>query len=76
MGDAVAVAAPVSASMAPGIPAKGGYTLRWRAASPVDGSDVSGVIVSKVTVEANDQLAPDQTTEPLGSFMLVPGPGA
>lgn len=70
------MAPPVSASMAPNIPAKPGYTLRWRAASPVDGSDVSGVVVSKVTVEANDQLSVDTVAPPPGPFQLVPGPGA
>lgn len=70
------MAPPVSASMAPGVLAKGGYTLRWRAASPVDGSDVSGVIVSKVTVQAPDDAAQGGDVLPPGPYMLVPGPGA
>lgn len=69
------MAVPISVSMPPEITVGDGYVLRWRAVSPTDGSDVSGVVISKVTVQSVDEAAGASAITP-GPFMLVPGPGA
>ena len=53
-----------------------GWVVEWAAVSPTDGSDVSGVTVTKTNVVAADVSDAVTEDEPLGPFMLVPGPGA
>lgn len=54
----------------------GGFTVRFAAVSPTDGSAVSGVTVSNVEVTGAPQAGGGAETLQLGPFMLVPGPGA
>jgi hypothetical protein len=44
------MAAPVTAAFPPGLDLPGGYTVRFAALSPTDGSAVSGVTVSAATI--------------------------
>lgn len=52
-----------------------GYTIKWRAVDPTTGADVTGVKVSKATVQATPTVTAD-TLEELGPLRLIPGPGA
>jgi hypothetical protein len=44
------MAAPVTAALPSSLDLPGGYTLRWTALSPTDGSVVSGVVISAATI--------------------------
>ena len=76
------MAAPIVATMPPGIELDGGYVVRLAAISATDGSAVSGVNVSGVVITGNDLTggAPPGMTDAelaaqsFGPFMLVPGP--
>ncbi len=51
-----------------------GCTVEFVAIDPTDGSTVTGVTVSNVSIYAD--ATGDATLESSGPFMLVPGPGA
>lgn len=63
-------------AMPDNIVVSGNYIIRWRAIDPTSGADVSGVKISKASVLATDRLAGQVADEPIGPFMLVPGPNA
>jgi hypothetical protein len=68
------MAVPTNAPMAQNCDLPDGYIVRFAAVSPTDGSAVTGVVVSNVSIFGTNlgSLAADTT----GAFMLVPGPGA
>lgn len=61
---------PLVAGMPPGLILTGDYILRLDAISPASGADITGVIVSDVSIQSAD-FGPALTE---GPYMLVPGP--
>lgn len=53
-----------------------GYVVEWAAIDPTTGSDVSGVVVSNVSIFGTMLGIGAGGGIDLGPFMLVPGPGA
>lgn len=55
----------------------GSWTVEWDAVSPSTGATVAGVVISNANVVGTDTSPPTVAGEqPLGPFMLVPGPDA
>ena len=52
------------------------YILQVAALSPTDGSAVSGVTISNLSIECEDLSGGGGSGLAVGPFMLVPGPGA
>ena len=73
------MATPLDASMPPGLDLGPGFTLRVTALSATDGSVVSAVNVSGLSILASTE-GPAGTIDAgnlaYGPWMLVPGPGA
>jgi hypothetical protein len=53
-----------------------GYTVTWAAVDPTTGADVSGVVVSNVSIFGTALGTGSGDGGVVGPFMLVPGPGA
>lgn len=53
-----------------------GYIVTWAAVDPTTGADVSGVVVSNVSLFGTMLGTGDGGGVTVGPFMLVPGPGA
>lgn len=55
----------------------GDWIIEWDAVDPATGASVAGVVVTNTSVQvAGDFGASGGDGEPLGPFMLVPGPAA
>lgn len=67
---------PVKTGLPDNLIVSGGYQIIWAAVDPVTGADVTGVVISKATVQATDLSGGATGLEQVGPFMLVPGPGA
>ncbi len=63
---------PLKTGLPAGLEVSGDYIIRWRATDPTSGADVSGVVVSNVSVYGT----PLTGTEPVkqGPYELIPGP--
>lgn len=73
------MATPLDASMPPGLDLGPGFTLRVTALSATDGSVVSAVNVSSLSILASTQGATgiiDPGSLAYGPWFLVPGPDA
>ena len=71
------MAQKIDIPMPPGLVIGDGWTIEFAAVNTTSGAAVSGVNVSNVNVGANDVSAGGGTTsEVVGPYMLVPGPGA
>jgi hypothetical protein len=68
------VAAPQKEPMPSDTPLTTGCTIEFAAISPTTGAAITGVKVSNVSIY--QQSTGDATLEPLGPYMLVPGPNA
>lgn len=55
-----------------GLEVAGKYTMRWRAVDPTSGADVSGVVVSNVSVFGTPDVGSIPAKE--GPYELIPGP--
>jgi hypothetical protein len=54
-----------------------GYVVTWSAIDPATGADIAGVKVTNVSLFGTLlSTASGGGGEPVGPFMLVPGPGA
>lgn len=67
---------PVNAALPPYLDLGPGFTLRVTALSTVDGSVVSGVKVSNLSILAQDTAGDGGQGLEYGEWYLVPGPGA
>lgn len=70
------MATPLDASMPPGLDLGPGFTLRVTALSATDGSVVSAVNVSGLSILASDGAGDGGTSLVTGDWFLVPGPDA
>jgi hypothetical protein len=71
------VAVEIKAGMAPNLDLPDGYIVEWLAIDPTDGSAVSGVIVSDVSIFGRALGGGTESGQNLaGPYMLVPGPAA
>lgn len=70
------MAAPADAPLPPDLDIASGYFIQVNAVSPVDGSQVSGVVVSNFSLVVAETLNTAGVTVTPGQFLLVPGPGA
>ena len=62
--------------MPPDMDIGGGYTIRWDAVSPTDGSQITGVVVSNARIFGDANISGSAGVVPVGPYMLVPGPNA
>ncbi len=71
------MAQPLDVSMPPFLDLGDGYVVQWSAIDPVTGADVAGVKVTGVSLYGTLLgTAAGSTNQPVGPYMLVPGPGA
>ena len=70
------MAVPLDASLPPDLDLGPGFTLRVTALSATDGSVVSAVNVSNLSILLTDLTGGGGGGLEYGPFMLVPGPGA
>jgi hypothetical protein len=71
------MARALSASMAAELDLPDGYKIEWAAIDPTTVADVSGVVVSNVSIFGTQLgTGADGTGGPIGPYMLVPGPNA
>jgi hypothetical protein len=71
------VSQPLTASMPADLDLPDGYIVTWAAIDPTTGADVSGVVVSGVSIFGTLLgSAAGNGGVPVGPYMLVPGPGA
>jgi hypothetical protein len=68
------MATPYTAALPPDTDLTNGCTIQFVAIDPVSGNAVSGVTVANVSIYAD--TTGNAGLEPLGPYMLVPGPGA
>lgn len=64
--------APLNASLPPGFILAYNYVVRVTAQDPTDGSEVADVIVSEVSISADEQGTSTPTDTPAPSPLLVP----
>ncbi len=67
---------PLIAPMAADLDLPDGYIVTWAAVDPTTGADVSGVVVSGVSMFGTMLGTGVGGGFTVGPFMLVPGPGA
>ncbi len=68
---------PLIAPMPADLDLPDGYVITWAAVDPTTGNDVSGVVVSNVSIFGTALgTGTGDGGGPFGPFMLVPGPGA
>jgi hypothetical protein len=71
------MAAALEAAMAVDLNLPDGYVVVWAAIDPTSGADVSGVVVSNVSIFGTALGSGlSSGTEIAGPYMLVPGPAA
>lgn len=63
---------PLKTGLPVGLEVSGDYIMRWRATDPTTGADVSGVVVSNVSVYGTPLTG--TPSESLGGYELIPGP--
>ena len=68
------MAQPLTIAFPPDVDLTAGCTIEFVAIDPTSGNAVTGVTVTNVSIYAD--TTGDATLEPLGPFMLVPGPKA
>lgn len=62
---------PLKTGLPAGIEVSGDYIMRWRATDPTTGNDVSGVVVSNVSVYGTPLTGTPEAKE--GPYELIPG---
>lgn len=70
------MAKPIKTPLPPDLDLPDGYTVTWAAIDPTDGSDVSGVVVSDVSIFGTALGAGSGQGFAAGPYMLVPGQNA
>ena len=70
------MSAPLIAAMPADLDLPDGYVVTWAAIDPTTGADVSGVVVSNVSIFGTRLGTGSSGGGLVGPFMLVPGPGA
>ena len=70
------MAVPVKCAMPADVDINTSYQLVIAALSPTDGSAVSGVTFSNMSIECDDLAGGDGSGLVVGPYMLVPGPNA
>lgn len=70
------MAVPINASMPEDLDLGAGFTVRLTALSTADGSVVSGVNVTNLSIVAKDVSGDGGVSLATGPWFLVPGPGA
>lgn len=66
------MAVPIKTGLPAGFEVSGDYILRWRATDPTTGADVSGVVVSNVSVYGTPLTGTPEAKQ--GPYELIPGP--
>lgn len=67
--------APMVASLPPGVELASGYSVRFTALDPTDGSVVAGVVISEATLQVNNLSSSALSNLETGAWFLVPERG-